>query len=48
MRKLDDGQRIARAIRQVDGKQLKYRESVDNPPYRPALGPIRASAPFTE
>jgi transposase-like protein len=32
-RKLDDGQRVARAIRQVDGKRLEYRESVDNPPY---------------
>jgi transposase-like protein len=32
-RKLDDGQRIARAIRFTDGKRLQYRESVDNPPY---------------
>lgn len=32
-RKLDDGQRVAKAIRQVDGKRLEYRESVDNPPY---------------
>src|SRR5437867_3307173 len=32
-RKLDDGQRVARAIKQVDGKRLEYRESVDNPPY---------------
>lgn len=32
-RKLDDGERVARAIRQVDGKRLQYRESVDNPPY---------------
>jgi len=32
-RKLDDGQRVARAIRQVDGKRLQYRESVENPPY---------------
>ena len=30
---LDDGQRVAAAIRQVDGKRLMYRESVDNPPY---------------
>lgn len=36
-RKLDDGQRVARAIRQVDGKRLEYRESVDNPPYLPAV-----------
>jgi hypothetical protein len=27
------GQRVSRAIRQVDGKRLEYRESVDNPPY---------------
>lgn len=32
-RKLDDGERVARAIKQVDGKRLQYRESVDNPPY---------------
>jgi hypothetical protein len=29
-RKLDDGQRVARAIKQVDGKRLQYRESVDD------------------
>lgn len=44
-RKLDDGQRIARAIKQVD---VEYRESVDNPPYlRPPTGG-QLSAPFTE
>lgn len=32
-RKMDDGQRVAQAIKQVDGKRLQYRESVDNPPY---------------
>jgi transposase-like protein len=32
-RKMDDGQRVAKAIKQVDGKRLEYRESVDNPPY---------------
>ena len=32
-RKLDDGSRISAAIRQVDGKRLEYRESVDQPPY---------------
>lgn len=32
-RKLDDGQRVAMEIKQVDGKRLEYRESVDNPPY---------------
>src|SRR5258708_2696915 len=45
-RKLDDGQRVAAAIRQVDGKRLEYQESVDNPPCLPAMGqmdaPLRA------
>ncbi len=44
-RKLDDGQRVSRAIKQVEGKRLEYRESVDNPPYRPAMTG-QASAPF--
>jgi transposase-like protein len=34
-RKMDDGQRVAMAIKQIDGKRLQYRESVDNPPYLP-------------
>lgn len=34
-RKMDDGQRVARAIKQIDGKRLEYRESVENPPYLP-------------
>jgi transposase-like protein len=34
-RKMDDGQRVARAIKQIDGKRIQYRESVDNPPYLP-------------
>jgi transposase-like protein len=34
-RKLDDGQRVAKAIKAIDGKRLEYRESVDNPPYLP-------------
>lgn len=32
-RYVDDGARVTAAIRQVDGKRLEYRESVDNPPY---------------
>ena len=32
-RQLDDGKRVTAAIRQVDGKRLEYRESVDYPPY---------------
>ena len=32
-RKLDDGQRVTKAIQRLDGKRLQYRESVDNPPY---------------
>jgi hypothetical protein len=44
-RRLDDGERIAKAIRTVDGKRLEYRESVDNPPYLPAkIGQM--DAPF--
>src|SRR5438067_3042820 len=45
-RKLDDGQRVARAIRQVDGKRLEYRESVDNPPYLVPAAPKQADALF--
>jgi len=37
VRQLDDGERVSRAIRQVQGKRLEYRESVDAPPYQPAL-----------
>lgn len=36
-RKLDDGQRVAAAIKKIDGKRLEYRESVDCPPYQPKL-----------
>jgi transposase-like protein len=32
-RKMDDGQRVSRAIKMIDGKRLQYRESVDCPPY---------------
>jgi transposase-like protein len=32
-RKVDDGTRVGRAIKAVQGKRLEYRESVDNPPY---------------
>ena len=34
-RKMDDGERVARVIKQIDGKRLEYRESVENPPYLP-------------
>ena len=44
-RKLDDGQRVTRAIRQVQGKRLEYRESVENPPYLVQMMG-QASAPF--
>jgi hypothetical protein len=43
-RKLDDGQRVSKAIRQVQGKRLEYRESVDNPPY--LVLPRQPQAPF--
>jgi hypothetical protein len=46
-RKLDDGERVSRAIKQVDGKRLEYRESVDNPPYLPAAKG-QMNAPFDE
>jgi hypothetical protein len=46
-RKMDDGHRVSAAIKQVDGKRLEYRESVDNPPYQPQLKG-QASAPFEE
>jgi transposase-like protein len=50
-RKLDDGERVSRAIKQVDGKRLEYRESVDNPPYLVPewewrVKPVQADAPF--
>jgi transposase-like protein len=46
-RKLDDGERVARAIKAVDGKRLEYRESVDNPPYLPAIKG-QLGAPFED
>lgn len=46
-RKMDDGRRVAAAIKKVQGKRLEYRESVDNPPYLPeAMGQL--DAPFRE
>ena len=41
---VNDGQRVSRAIKQVDGKRLEYRQSVDNPPYLPQLWQM--DAPF--
>jgi hypothetical protein len=42
---MDDGQRVARAIKAIDGKRLQYRESVENPPYLPK--PVgQMEAPF--
>ena len=32
-RKMDDGERVVAAIRNVEGKRLMYRESVESPPY---------------
>lgn len=29
----NDGERVAKAIRAMEGKRIEYRESVDNPPY---------------
>ena len=45
-RKLDDGERVVKAIKQVDGKRLMYRESVDNPPYFVPAAPKQAWADF--
>jgi hypothetical protein len=47
-RKLDDGERVSRAIKQVDGKRLEYRESVDYPPYLVPAPPKQADAPFKD
>lgn len=33
-RKLDDGQRVSRVVKALDGKRLEYRQSVNNPPYK--------------
>lgn len=35
-RKIDDGERVQRAIKAVQGRRLEHRESVENPPYRAA------------
>lgn len=35
-RKMDDGARVQRVIKAVEGKRLGYRESVESPPYRAA------------
>jgi ISXO2-like transposase domain len=48
-RKDNDGERLSKAIRHVDGKRLTYRESVDNPPYLVPVfvAPVQARAPLT-
>jgi hypothetical protein len=47
-RKLDDGERVTRAIQAVAGKRLEYRESVDYPPYlAPPVGE-QPSEPFEQ
>jgi len=50
-RKMDDGQRVAAAIKKIDGKRLEYRESVERPPYLVRLlnrqeEPKQLPAPF--
>jgi ISXO2-like transposase domain len=32
-RRMNDGERVSQAIKQIVGKRLEYRESVDDPPY---------------
>ena len=44
-RKMDDGQRVSRAIKRIEGKRLEYRETVDNPPHLVKLMG-QAPAPF--
>ncbi|HUP25403.1 MAG TPA: hypothetical protein VNB06_21000 [Thermoanaerobaculia bacterium] len=34
-RRLHDGERVSRAIKQADGKRLQYRRSVAAPPWLP-------------
>jgi len=46
-RGMDDGQRVAAAIKQIDGKRLEYRESVENPPYLSKLSG-QMEAPFEQ
>lgn len=36
-RRVDDDERVCLAIRRVDGRRLKYRESVDSPPWQAVL-----------
>lgn len=48
-RKADDGTRVSKAIRAMEGKRLEYRQSVDNPPYQPETfgpEPEQADAPL--
>jgi hypothetical protein len=45
-RKLSDGERVSRAIKQVDGKRLEYRQSVDNPPPYLPVPKGQMDAPF--
>jgi transposase-like protein len=47
-RKMDDGQRVAQAIKAIDGKRLLYRESVENPPYLVPMPPKQLEAKFEE
>jgi prolyl-tRNA synthetase len=32
-RKLDDGQRVSRVVKALNGKRLEYRQSINNPPF---------------
>ena len=36
-RNMDDGERVTRVVKSLVGKRLEYRESVDSPPYAPAV-----------
>jgi hypothetical protein len=37
-RKVDDGERLARAVRSAEGKRLRYREPIAKPPQEPEQG----------
>jgi len=45
---MDDGQRVAAAIKTIHGKRLEYRESVENPPYLVPLTAKQIDAPFEQ
>ena len=50
---MNDPQRVAAAVKAIDGKRFEYRESVENPPHLPKAvvaeteaNPEQTDAPF--